>query len=409
MRFARDPFPEGSRCHCHCTPSHTAVRAYARDLLVRAPGLRDYGHAVPARRPADLLPATAGWGRSLFACFTCFRRLACGDETGRLALRASLPGPDELRARLRAALLGPLPPRLLRRRLWDVASDLHDVPYYGPQAGAPGVRQGQRQQGTDLYFSYATAVLLRRGRRRTVALLPADSPKPAPLVAAVLGQLRQAGLRVRRLLIDRGPYAAAVVQLLRRQRLPFLVPLLQRGRLGPDGQATRTLAILRDKPAGPNEYRWRRRGPQSGPEVAVRVAVVPGRTRGGKARRLGYAFWGLGAATGLWLARQYRQRFGSETSSRQLRQGLGRTCRRGRRVRRRLVGLALRRRNVGVALHGEALAVRHRGGRRLRPGRLRLALLRLWLALAVAEELELALAVPAEQPTEQSGRHKLPA
>jgi len=382
-------------CQFHSTLSHAAVRADARDRLARGLRLRDCGAKLPAERLADLLLLMAGWGLSLCGLFAALRGLRCCYETARLALRANLPGHDELLERLRACLLDVVPARLLRRRRdWDVAIDLHDVPYYGERDGAPGARRGQRKGGTDTYFTFATAVLLNHGCRYTVGLLPVQSPKPEPAVRLLLGQLRQAGVRVRRLLLDRGFYAAEVVRLLQERRVPFIVPVIRRGRLGDGGKASGTLAFFRKSRGGLFTYRWRRRGKKNGSEVEVQVAVTsaPGR-RGKRRRRLVYAYWGLGAVSGPWLAAQYKRRFGIETSYRQLRQGLAPTSSKDARVRLLLVGLALLLRNVWVRLHGEVLA-RRRGGRRvLQLHRLRLGLLLLWLGLAVAEELGLVLAL----------------
>jgi len=385
-------------CRYHSTLRASDVRADARDRLARGLQLRDCGQKLPAQRLADLLLLMAGWGLSLCGLCAALRGLRCCYEAARLALRANLPDQGRLLERLRATLLDVAPARLLRRRRdWDVAVDLHDVPYYGDRASTPGVRRGQRKAGTDTYFTFATAVLLNHGCRYTVGLLPVQSPKPEPVVRLLLDQLRHAGLRVRRLLLDRGFYAAEVVRLLQERRVPFIVPVIRRGRLGAGGRASGTLAFFRKSRGGLFTYRWRWRGKKNGPEVEVQVAVTFAAGRRGRRRRLVYACWGLGAVGAPWVAAQYRRRFGIETSYRQLNEGLARTSSKDARVRLLLVGLALLLRNVWVLLHGEVLAQRRGGRRVLQLHRLRLGLLLLWLGLTVAEELGLVLALGLEQ------------
>ena len=51
-----------------------------------------------------------------------------------------------------------------------VAIDINNVPYYGPTT--PDVVGGPKKQGTKWFFAYATAVLLHKRRRYTVALGP---------------------------------------------------------------------------------------------------------------------------------------------------------------------------------------------------------------------------------------------
>src|SRR3954447_5877640 len=96
-------------CPYHSTLSHTAVRAHARDCLVRGLQLRGYGHKVSAAGLADLLLLMAGRGLSLCGVFAFLRGLHYCYETARLALRANLPEHDTLLLRLRQTLLDVLP------------------------------------------------------------------------------------------------------------------------------------------------------------------------------------------------------------------------------------------------------------------------------------------------------------
>jgi hypothetical protein len=92
-----------------------------------------------------------------------------------------------------------------RRRSWTLAIDNHDVPYYG-KVSTPHIIGGQKKQGIKYFFRYASAVLIHRHRRYTVGLLPLTK-KPFPpheIVAALLDQVRDRGLKISGVVLDRG-------------------------------------------------------------------------------------------------------------------------------------------------------------------------------------------------------------
>src|SRR5262249_61393267 len=91
-------------------------------------------------------------------------------ETFLQALLTTLPELDVLERRLNRALAAGLP-RRLRRRRQDLAVDLTLVPYHGQPEEDPGeLVRGQAKSGTTHFHAYATAYLVMRGQRFTLAL-----------------------------------------------------------------------------------------------------------------------------------------------------------------------------------------------------------------------------------------------
>jgi putative transposase len=86
------------------------------------------------------------------------------------------------------------------------------------------------------------------------------------------------------------------------------------------------------------------------------------------------------------VADTYRQRFGIETSYRQLDEARIKTCTRNPKVRFFFMALALILSNVWVLLHWEVLSSPRRGRRQVRPERLRFKAILLWL-LHVTESI----------------------
>jgi putative transposase len=311
---------------------------------------KDYGRRVTAELLLRLLSLAAALRTSLSAAV---RRGAGGIswETVRRAVHTQLPKADDLIDPLRAALQRRLP-RPLRRRRCTVAIDVHERCYYGKARQTVGIRGGKPKAGTKWFWAYATAVLVDAGQRWTVGLVPVRKGEAMDvIVGRLLGQIDQAGLRLRRVLLDRGFYSARVVAVLQQRRAPFVMPVVRCGK-GAGGTQRFFGRRVRGRFRHTWESRDRKNGKPAGPTVTVSLACVP--PPRGRKRPLVYAYAGkLGAPAELprlyrWLRQTYRRRFGIESSYRQLGQGLALTTSRSRAYRLLLVGVALLLRNAWV-------------------------------------------------------------
>jgi hypothetical protein len=246
--------------------------------------------------------------------------------------------------RLRALI--PRPPA----KGFTVAIDTHWVGYYG-RRGTRGTVHGQRKGGTHRFFVYATAVVVEKGRRYTLAVTAAESGRPLDALTPLLDQIAASGIRVRRILLDKGFFAAAVFRLLEDRRLNYVVAVPhRRGHwknlwAGDADHATPTITSR----------------PQAAAPVAVRLRLTRARwrNRDGSVSEQVYAYRGLRPHGDLAAAcrRLYKTRFGIESSYRQLNQAKARTTSNDRSWRLLLIGLALLFRQVWVFL-GHALTPR---------------------------------------------------
>ena len=118
--------------------------------------------------------------------------------------------------------------------------------------------------------------------------------------------------------------------------------------------------------------------------IAVHCRNRRGQRRHGR-QTLVYAFWGIAPITTQWVFHIYRDRFGIETSYRQLGEACIKTTTRNPTLRLLFVGIALLLRNVWVWVHWVYLATPRRGGRKLNLHRLRFKTLLMWLT-HLAEE-----------------------
>jgi len=358
------------------------VQYHAQRLCQKHLRLRSHGRLCTAGMLWTVLLYAASRITSIASACASLRD-APSDTAFHDALLATLPQTQELQRRLNRALQGDLP-RGLRRHRQPLAIDLTLLPYHGEPLRDPSeVYRAQAKSGTSHFHAYATAYVIRKGRRFTVALTTVSRGEPLQdVIRRLLRQAARAGVRPRYLLLDRGFCAVDVIRYLQAARYPFLMPLPLRGR-------------QIDHPRGPSGSQvfraYRRSGWSSytltnakGRKATVGICVRCRNLRGERGRHgrqaLVYAF-GAGLCPGsyAWVKETYRTRFAIETSYRQLHEARIKTCTRDPLLRLLYVGVALIMRNVWVWLHWQVLAHRRRGGRRIDLGPLSFRKMLLWL------------------------------
>src|SRR5262245_15890713 len=377
-----------------------AVHDHAAHLCQHYLRLRDHGPKCTARALLLVLFYAAARLTSLAAACAALSR-APSDTAARTALLATLPAIHELQRRLNRALQGDMP-KALRRRRQPLAIDLTLFPYHGaPLADPAEVYRSRAKDGTSHFHAYATAYVVRKGRRYTVALAYVRRGDDlAGVVKDLLRQAARAGVRPRYLLLDRGFYQVGVIRYLQAARCPFLMPVPAKGRPA-------------DHPAGPSGtqvFHLATRGGWAGYTLTAddgRTATVSicvhCRNYRGQWKRHGrqalvYAFWGLAPSSSRWVYGTYRLRFGIETTYRQLREARVRTSTRDPLLRLLYVGLALLLRNVWVWLHWAVLSEPRRGGRALDLRRLPFRAMLAWLQQVAESVLEPWDAIEAPRP-----------
>jgi putative transposase len=369
--------------HSQSTLKASTVHAHARALLLAELDLKRYKPALSASLVVSLLLLASLWQTSLSAAAATLKDPP-RREAARKAALALLPRrPRELLERLLAALRQTLPD-WLRRLPQAMAVDVHQRPYYGKR-GTRGSTRGQKKAGTRNFFGYATLAVLTRWGRFSVGLLPTrPGMRLTTIVAGLLRQAQEVGLQVAYLLLDKGFYAAEVIDLLQRRGVAFILPAMKK-------KATKHLYDPKTA-VGFYPYGWtgvlmrydagkKKRRKKGELTVQVRGCVERHKKTG---KPLVYATWGLAGWSAAAVAAEYRRRFGIEASYRQLGQCLARTSSRDERYRLLLVGLALLLCNLWGYLHSECFSGGPRCEPLLRLGRLRLLQLAAAVAAAVA-------------------------
>jgi hypothetical protein len=289
-----------------------------------------------------------------------------------------------LEKRLNWALLSSWP-RRLQRRSWEVAIDWHLTPYYGqPKDSRNELYYGKPKQGTTKFHAYATACIIQYGQRYTVALTWVRRHETTvTALRRLLARIRELGLKIKRLLLDRAFFNVPVTEYLKGENLPFLMPVMFRGRRPKKKKVNTGLHWIKRQKAG--RYSHTLKNGKRTVTVWVYVSYRTHRNRKDRKRvqqKLLFAAWRVqGSPTEI--RERYRKRFGIESSYRQLRQARIYTCTRDPRLRLVFVAIALILRNLWVWIHATLLAEGRGPAMTVHLERLRFKQLLDWIAQAV--------------------------
>jgi len=381
------------RSRTNCTVSASQVHQWALQWLIQAELLKKTSRRTCTAEVlwSIVLRAAAQMISIYAACLD----LANGpsDQAVFDTLEAGLPKTlPVLERRLNEALTNYLP-RSMRRRAWYVAIDWHLVPYYGePHRSKNELYYGKPRQGTKHFHAYATACIVVHGQRYTLALSWVRRHETTvTALKRLIARIRILGLKIKALLMDRAFFNVPVTTYLKEERLPFLMPVMFRGRKPKRGKPPTGLRWIEKQHAGryPHTLKNGRR------QVPITVIVAYRSYKKGKRRikqKLLFGAWRVGGDP-QFIRNLYRTRFGIEASYRQLRQARIYTCTRKPHLRLVFIGIALLLRNLWVWIHAEQLGERQDHHRVVCLERLRFKRMLQWLVKTV-ETVLLAVSMP---------------
>lgn len=372
---------------CH-TISSGEVQRWSVEWLLQAKVLKDHGWKCTAAVVWSVVLRAAARMISLNA--------ACRDLAGAPTDQALLNALDDglpktlkvLERRLNEALLG-VPLRALRRRQWELAIDWHLVPYYGePHRSRNELYYGQPRQGTSTFHAYATACIVSRGHRYTLAVSWVRRHESlVTVLRRLLAQIREFGVKIRYVLLDRAFFNIPVIEFLHAEQLPYLMPVVFRGRKPKPGRAATGLWAIQKRRVGWYSHTLKNHGREITVRVGVTYRTHKNRKDGRRVQdKLLFAAWRM-KGTPREIRKRYRTRFGIETSYRQTRQAKIHTCTRDPHLRLVFFVVALLIRNLWVWIHLTHLAERQGKTMILHLEQLRFKRLLEWIAQAIHDLL----------------------
>lgn len=308
---------------------------------------------------------------------TACLELAAAPSANRVreVLHAALPARPALQRHLNTVLRAQVHRSLFKgKRSYCIAIDITLIPYHGQVLpDDPEVLRAKAKAGTNQCHGYATVSIVHHRRRYVLALRfvqPHESM--STIVRDLLDRVGRLNIRIRRVYLDKEFYAVNVFRTLDRRHLAYSVPVpmkvARQGQPSKPRKPTALQALCRGRRSYTTTYTLH---PTQGRHYAVSLVLVKrNRRRGQKkvVRWFLYAVAGLPARiTPHGVFELYRQRFGIETSYRQMHQVRARTSSRSATLRLLFVGLALILINLYVALRAAVQTCSQTGERCQRP------------------------------------------
>lgn len=324
---------------------------------------------------------------------TACQELTAAPSGNRLreVLAAALPSRPILQRQLNTVLRAQLPRPLRKaKRALALALDITLIPYHGqPAHDEAEVLQAQAKAGTRHFHGYATVAIVHHRRRYVLALrFLQQHESMVRIVRDLLNRVRRLKIPVRRVYLDKEFYSLDVFRTLDRRHWSYVVPVPIRGKQGGIRQffgkhssryATYTLHST-----------------QQHRTYTIRVAIVHRYRSRCSQRRFGWFAFAVRGLPPRLAPRQvfelYRQRFGIETSYRQMNTVRARTSSRDPRLRLLLVGLALVLVNLYVTWRAR-LAVPTGARQNLRRAWFSLRRLAVWLARALEAQFGVSITI----------------
>jgi hypothetical protein len=266
----------------------------------------------------------------------------------REVLVASLPDRAGLQNRLNRIFRQQLHPSVWKcKRDFSIAIDLTLIPYHGqPYEDQKEIVRSAPKSGTTHFHGYATVSIVRDNRRYVVALRFIEyGEEMAEIVRWLLKRLKLLKFRIRRVFLDKGFCSKPVFKVLEQHKVSFVTPIPVRGKSG----GVRTWFQGKSRTT---TYTFN--SPKHG-QYTVQAVFVQRYSKGryGRHKSKWFAYAVSGLSSGILPAQVfelYRQRFGIESSYRQMNQVRARTSTRNPVIRLLLVGLAFVLFNLYIAL-----------------------------------------------------------
>ena len=284
-------------------------------------------------------------------------------------------------------------PKQLYKQAQRIAIDLIEIPYHGTVAKEheEEVRRSCAKSGTTHFFVYATAYVILKGNSYTLAMVRVTAnERMLDVIKKLMKLLKDKGIRIKLLLLDRGFYSVKVIRYLKNKKQAFIMPAIKRGKKADaTGGPTCTNKLAALKKSGWHRYTLTS---ATDGQVSFDVAVVCKNIKDSNRKSMGrdtliYVTFLVKHRPLSWIRETYRRRFGIESSYRQLHQAKVKTTTRNPVLRFYAIALILR--NVWVWLHAQIISIPRRGGRVSNPEQLCFQRMLLWLLTEIGNQYTL--------------------
>ena len=237
------------------------------------------------------------------------------------------------------------------------AIDFVNIPYYGKEENSGDTIKTKPKQGTSRFFTYASIYTILRNKRYTLAvkyIRKGETLKDA--IDFLTKEIRTAGFKIKALYLDKEFFTVEVINYLKKQKTPFIIPCVKRG---PSGGIRN---LLKGRKSYSTEYTMHSKENEATFQVNVLVKYSKGKYKEKGIKYFAYAVHNMPMPLKNTF-KEYRKRFGIESSYRLMNQARTHTSTKKPVLRLLYIGLGLLLVNIWIYIQWTHLSTPRQGGR----------------------------------------------
>ena len=243
----------------------------------------------------------------------------------------------------------------------NLAVDYVNIPYYGEEENSGDTIKTRPKQGTSRFFTYASIYLILRNKRYTLAVKYIQKGETLKdTVDFLIKEIETMGFKTKILFFDREFFTVDVINYLINRNKSFIMPVVKRGHSG----GIRNL--LTGRKSYSTEYTMRSKENEATFQVNVVVKYSKGKYNRNGIEHFAYAVNNVEIPIKKTF-KEYRKRFGIESSYRLMNQARTHTSTKKPEKRLLYIGLSLLLVNIWIYIQWTYLSIPRQGGRQKLP------------------------------------------
>ena len=247
--------------------------------------------------------------------------------------------------------------KTIRRKRIDMAVDYVNIPYYGEEENHGDTIKTKPKQGTSRFFTYASIYVILRNKRYTLAMKYIQNGETLKdTVDFLIKEIETMGLKIKILFLDREFFTVEMINYLQNRKTSFIMPVVKRG---PSGGIRN---LLTGKKSYSTEYTMHSKENEATFQVNVVVKYSKGKYNRNGIEHFGYAVYNVDIPLKNTF-KEYRKRFGIESSYRLMNQARTHTSTKKPEKRLLYIGLGLLLVNIWIYIQWTYLSMPRQGGR----------------------------------------------